>query len=66
MSFDVFSCFIETSWEAGLREAREALRRAKMVRQEPDFDKKRLVAVPVGERRPHGDTDSENTPTRYV
>ncbi|XGW19942.1 hypothetical protein V3C99_003620 [Haemonchus contortus] len=51
----------ETSWERGLREAREAMRRASKKRQEPEFETKRLNAAPTGERtRTVHDSDSDD------
>ncbi|KAK6027617.1 hypothetical protein OSTOST_06353 [Ostertagia ostertagi] len=51
----------ETSWERGLREAREAMRRASKKRQEPEFETKRLTAAPTGERtRTIHDSDSDD------
>ncbi|KAK6726911.1 hypothetical protein RB195_004919 [Necator americanus] len=50
----------ETSWERGLREAREAMRRASKKREEPEFETKRLNAAPTGERiRNARDSDSD-------
>ncbi|KAK6058491.1 hypothetical protein COOONC_03941 [Cooperia oncophora] len=50
----------ESSWERGLREAREAMRRASKKRQEPEFETKRLTAAPTGERtRSVRDSDSD-------
>ncbi|EYC37140.1 hypothetical protein Y032_0820g2526 [Ancylostoma ceylanicum] len=51
----------ETSWERGLREAREAMRRASKKREEPEFETKRLNAAPTGERiRNARDSDSDD------
>ncbi|KJH51194.1 hypothetical protein DICVIV_02656 [Dictyocaulus viviparus] len=51
----------ETSWERGLREAREAMRRASKKREEPEFEIKRLTAAPTGERiRNAQDSDSDD------
>ncbi|WKX92707.1 hypothetical protein Q1695_010608 [Nippostrongylus brasiliensis] len=51
----------ETSWERGLREAREAMRRASKKREEPEFETKRLTAAPTGERiRNARDSDSDD------
>ncbi|KAE9419258.1 hypothetical protein Angca_004849 [Angiostrongylus cantonensis] len=51
----------ETSWERGLREAREAMRRASKKREEPEFETKRLTAAPTGERNRNAqDSDSDD------
>lgn len=55
----------ESSWERGLREAREAMRRASKKREEPEFEIKRLTAAPTGERiRSTRDSDSDESSPR--
>ncbi|VDM61118.1 unnamed protein product [Angiostrongylus costaricensis] len=59
----------ETSWERGLREAREAMRRASKKREEPEFETKRLTAAPTGERNRNAqdsDSDDESSSHRFI
>uniref|UniRef100_A0A0R3RGT2 C3H1-type domain-containing protein n=1 Tax=Elaeophora elaphi TaxID=1147741 RepID=A0A0R3RGT2_9BILA len=50
----------ETAWEKGLRQARELMIRASKKREEPDFDRKRLILAPSGDMDRPRTTDEES------
>ncbi|CAG9539034.1 unnamed protein product [Cercopithifilaria johnstoni] len=55
---------VETAWEKGLRQARELMIRASKKREEPDFDRKRLILAPSGDMDRPRTTDEESDDSR--